>query len=227
MRRCQAVNTRPCTMLVTTAGAEGAVGGWGGVEPVVAGRCAGAHGTSAAWWCTQRRGGRARGRACASVLKSHEVGAPRVTPPRRAPCTRTVNALSRILCAAQFHTHRDQALCFICCPHTNPTVAFPARMPTKRPHAQRALTREGEATQKRPQTQTYFYRATLAREPSRCQHLPALAMFCSGNIGLPSASHTLTPRSEASSPQPVSEPVRAKYLALCHTEPVTRFTSIT
>ena len=39
---CGGVNTRPCTMLVTTAGAEGAVGGWGGVEPVVAAvrRCA-------------------------------------------------------------------------------------------------------------------------------------------------------------------------------------------
>ena len=209
-------------MLVTTAGAEGAVGGWGGVEPVVAGRCAGAHGTSAAWWCTQRRGGRARPhRACRHRSLS------RTKSGRRAPCTRTVNALSRILCAAQFHTHRDQALCFICCPHTNPTVSRFPHACTKRPHAQRALTREGEATQKRPQTQTYFYRATLAREPSRCQHLPALAMFCSGNIGLPSASHTLTPRSEASSPQPVSEPVRAKYLALCHTEPVTRFTSIT
>ena len=51
---CGGVNTRPCTMLVTTAGAEGAVGGWGGVEPVVAAvrRCA--RHVGSAWWCTQR-----------------------------------------------------------------------------------------------------------------------------------------------------------------------------
>ena len=119
---CGGVNTRPCTMLVTTAGAEGAVGGWGGVEPVVAGRCAGAHGTSAAWWCTQRRGGRARPHAHRSLSRTKSG--------RRAPCTRTV---SDIVCSTVLHTQRSSALFHLLPPHKPYIFAFPAC--TKRPHA--------------------------------------------------------------------------------------------
>ena len=136
---CGGVNTRPCTMLVTTAGAEGAVGGWGGVEPVVAAvrRCARHVGSMVAARSAPRRGGRA-----AKSLKSQ-------SRPRPA------HALSRISCAAQFHTQRDQALCFICCPHTNPTQCCASRMhkeTTRSGHSHEKAKQPKNATQ----TQTYF-----------------------------------------------------------------------
>ena len=60
--------------------------------------------------------------ACASVLKSHEVGAPRAL---HTHCQRTD---SDIVCSTVSHTQRSSALFHLLPPHKPYSVAFPARM---------------------------------------------------------------------------------------------------
>lgn len=146
---CGGVNTRPCAMLVTTAGAEGAVGGWGGVEPVVAAvrRCA--RHVGSAWWCTQRAAPVAPRRIVLKVAKS------------AAPCTRTV---SDIVCSTVSHTQRSSALFHLLPPHKPYSVAFPAC--TKRPHAAGTHTRR-RSNPKTPHRRRRILGAfTLSASPS-------------------------------------------------------------
>ena len=91
--------------------------------------------------------------ACASVLKSHEVGAPRAL---HTHCQRTV---SDIVCSTVSHTERSSALFHLLPPHKPYSVALPAC--TKRPHA------AGTHTRRRSNPKTpHRRRRILSGDPS-------------------------------------------------------------